>query len=105
MEEDNKGGKTQPNYKMALLYASPLVSETEERDEENELVLTDKIYSEIDFNEEFKWIKGENLDKMVSFQQILATTESKSPQCFTKVLNSGISVLHFSGHGESKKIS
>lgn len=53
---------------MALLYASPIVSETEERDEENELVLTDKIYSEIDFNEEFKWIKGENLDKMVSFQ-------------------------------------
>jgi hypothetical protein len=85
---------------MALLYASPLVSETEDRDEENELVLTDKVYSEIDFNEEFKWIKGESLDKMVSFQQILATTE-----CFTKVLNSGISVLHFSGHGESKKIS
>ena len=89
----------QPNYKMALLYASPIVAETDQYDQNKQKVLTDKDWTEIDFNAEFKWRKMDHLDRIVQCKQILATTKN-----FTEVLNKRISVLHFSGHGNSQPI-
>ena len=81
-------------FKVALLFASPLVIE---QNENGKTVLKDKVYDQIDFIREFKWTKNNTFNEKIRYSKMCATMDN-----FTKMFSKQNSptILHFSGHGE-----
>ena len=56
--------KVGPMFKVALLFASPLVVEQYEM---GKTVLKDKVYDQIDFNREFKWTNDNTFNEKIRY--------------------------------------